>query len=51
MAHWGDRTNGLAFDAQGRVFGCCQGGRRMLRFDPDGKNVVIADRVGWAMYP
>jgi gluconolactonase len=40
-----DRTNGLAFDAQGRLFGCCQGGRRMLRFDPDGKNVVIADRV------
>jgi gluconolactonase len=40
-----DRTNGLAFDAQGRLFGCCQGGRCMLRFDPDGKNVVIADRV------
>jgi gluconolactonase len=40
-----DRTNGLAFDAQGRLFGCCQGGRCMLRFDPDGQNVVIADRV------
>lgn len=40
-----DRTNGLAFDAQGRLFGCCQGGRRMMRFDPDGKNVVVADKV------
>src|SRR5690606_3130924 len=40
-----DRSNGLAFDAQGRLFGCCQGGRRIMRFDPDGKNVVIADKV------
>ena len=40
-----NRTNGLAFDAQGRLFGCCSGGRAILRFDPDGKNVVIADRV------
>jgi gluconolactonase len=40
-----NRTNGLAFDAAGRLFGCCQGGRAMLRFDPEGKNVVIADRI------
>jgi gluconolactonase len=40
-----NRTNGLAFDAQGRLFGCCSGGRSILRFDPDGRNVVIADRV------
>lgn len=40
-----NRVNGLAFDALGRLFGCCQGGRSMLRFDPDGKNVVIADKV------
>ena len=40
-----NRTNGLAFDEQGRLFGCCAGGRSILRFDPDGKNVVIADRV------
>lgn len=40
-----NRTNGLAFDAQGRLFGCCSGGRSIVRFDPDGKNVVIADRL------
>ena len=40
-----NRTNGLAFDAQGRLFGCCSGGRAILRFDPDSRNVVIADRV------
>jgi len=40
-----DRTNGLAFDAQGRLFGCCSGGRSMLRFDLDGRNTVIADRL------
>ncbi len=40
-----NRTNGLAFDAHGRLFGCCSGGRAIVRFDPDGKNTVIADRV------
>jgi gluconolactonase len=40
-----NRTNGLAFDAQGRLFGCCSGGRSIVRFDPDGRNVVIADRL------
>ena len=40
-----NRTNGLAYDAQGRLFGCSSGGRSILRFDPDGRNVVIADRV------
>ncbi len=40
-----NRTNGLAFDAQGRLYGCCSGGRCILRFDPDGRNVTIADRV------
>ena len=38
-----NRTNGLAHDEQGRLFGCCSGGRAILRFDPDGNNVVIAD--------
>jgi gluconolactonase len=37
-----DRVNGLALDAHGRLFGCCQGGRSVMRFDPDGSNVVIA---------
>ena len=29
-------TNGLNFDAQGNLYGCSGGGRRILRFDPDG---------------
>lgn len=48
MSEWRtgtNRTNGLAHDLQGRLFGCCSGGRAILRFDPDGKNVVIADQV------
>lgn len=40
-----NRTNGLAHDERGRLFGCCSGGRSIVRFDPDGKNTVIADRV------
>ena len=40
-----NRTNGLAFDERGRLFGCCSGGRAIVRFDPDGKNTVIADRL------
>ena len=40
-----NRTNGLAFDLQGRLFGCCSGGRSIVRFDPDGKNVTVADRL------
>ena len=40
-----NRTNGLCFDAHGRLFGCCSGGRSIVRFDPDGKNVVVADRL------
>jgi gluconolactonase len=41
-----NRTNGLAYDENGRLFGCCSGGRSIVRFDPDGKNAVIADRIG-----
>ena len=40
-----NRTNGLAFDAEGKLYGCCSGGRSVLRFDADGSNKVIADRV------
>lgn len=40
-----NRTNGLAFDADGRLFGCCSGGRSLVRFEPDGKMVTLADRV------
>ena len=38
-----NRTNGLAHNEQGELFGCCAGGRAILRFAPDGNNVVIAD--------
>jgi gluconolactonase len=37
-------TNGLAFDLEGRLFGCCSGGRSIVRFDPDGKMATVVDR-------
>jgi len=40
-----NRTNGLAFDLQGRLFGCSSGGRAILRFDPDGSIATVADRI------
>ena len=40
-----NRTNGLAHDAAGRLFGCCSGGRSIVRFDPDGSTAVVADRL------
>ena len=40
-----NHTNGLAFDASGQLFGCCSGGRAIVRFDPDGADVTVADRV------
>jgi gluconolactonase len=40
-----NRTNGLCFDADGRLFGCCSGGRAIVRFDPDGTTAIIADRL------
>ena len=39
-----NHTNGLAYDAQGRLFGCCSGGRSIVRFDADGA-VTVADRL------
>jgi gluconolactonase len=39
-----NRTNGLCFDADGRLFGCCAGGRSIVRFDPDGRNTTVIDR-------
>src|SRR5688500_646363 len=40
-----NRTNGLAYDEDGRLFGCCSGGRAIVRFDSDGEKVVVADRL------
>ena len=38
-------TNGLNFDSEGRLFGCAGDGRRVVRFDPNGDMVTIADRL------
>ena len=27
-------TNGLNFDTEGRLYGCCSGGRSIVRFEP-----------------
>ena len=40
-----NHTNGLAYDTQGRLYGCCSGGRSIVRFEPDGSTTAIADRV------
>lgn len=33
-------TNGLCFDAQGNLYGCQQGGRRIVRFEKDGQTIT-----------
>ena len=40
-----NHTNGLAYDVQGRLYGCCSGGRSIVRFEPDGGTTTIADRL------
>ena len=40
-----NHTNGLAFDADGRLYGCCSGGRAIVRFDPDGGTTTIVDSL------
>ena len=40
-----NHTNGLAFSADGSLYGCCSGGRSIVRFDPDGTTTTIADQV------
>ena len=40
-----NHTNGLAYDVQGRLYGCCSGGRSIVRFDPDGSTATVADRL------
>lgn len=35
------RTNGLAMDKQGRLFGCSGGAHAIVRFDPDGSMVPL----------
>jgi gluconolactonase len=38
-------TNGLNFDREGRLFGCSGSGRKIVRFDPSGEMVTVADRL------
>src|ERR671919_2670968 len=42
-----NHTNGLAFDSEGRLYGCCSGGRAIVRFDADGQGgtATVADRL------
>jgi len=40
-----NHTNGLAYDTQGRLFGCCSGGRAIVRFDSGGRTTIIANRL------
>ncbi len=48
ITQWRDgtnHTNGLVHDAQGNLYGCCSGGRSIVRFNPDGTTTTVADRV------
>src|SRR5262245_42476466 len=40
-----NHTNGLAFDCEGQLYGCCSGGRSIVRFEPDGSTTTIVDRL------
>jgi gluconolactonase len=41
-----NKTNGLAFDAAGALYGCCSGGRSIVRFAADGsEQTVVADQL------
>jgi gluconolactonase len=40
-----NRTNGLAFSADGHLYGCQSGSRRIVRFNSDGSTAVLADRL------
>ena len=48
ITQWRDgtnHTNGWVHDAQGNLFGCCSGGRSIVRFNPDGTTTTVTDRV------
>ena len=38
-------TNGTLFGADGLLYGCCAGGRSIVRFETDGRTTVIVDRL------
>lgn len=39
-----EKANGLARDGQGRLYGCQDAGRRVVRFEADGSRTVVAER-------
>src|SRR5438093_745221 len=39
-----NEANGLMLDAEGRLYACEGGGRRVVRYEPDGQVTVLADR-------
>jgi gluconolactonase len=40
-----NHTNGLVFDVEGQLYGCCSGGRSIVRFEPNGTTTTIVDRL------
>ena len=40
-----NHTNGLVFDAGGHLYGCCSGGRSIVRLEADGRTTTIVDRL------
>ena len=38
-----NHTNGLNFDSYGALYGCCSGGRSIVRFEPDGTTTTLVD--------
>ena len=40
-----NHTNGLAHDSLGNLYGCCSGGRSIVKFGTDGKTTTVADQV------
>jgi gluconolactonase len=39
-----NEANGLMLDREGRLYACEGGGRRVVRYEPDGSTTVLADR-------
>ena len=45
-----EKAVGLAMDPEGRIYGCLDGGRAVVRFEEDGSRTVVADRFeGWQL--
>jgi gluconolactonase len=40
-----NHTNELAFDSEGRLYGCCSGGRSIVRFEPNGTTTTVVNHL------